>query len=588
MRTPCSPSVLPFTCLLALGASLLPAPGLRAQQGEPAGKEAAATQEAPAPRRGRQGGQGQGQGQRRRQPIVIEAGTVHPASGPAIEDGVVVIRGNRIVAVGKKGEVEIPEGAATRSYPTGHVYPGLVDAETDAYTDPALRGEGNLDAGLELRLDLRAQNERDDALAAAGITTAYVTVRSPAQLRGQGAIVRPRAQGFDFWPEKDAAAVQMRLTNGPTPSHALQRLAQFEGASKMFEGLDDYRKAKKDYTEALLKYEKDFQEYLDYHEKKKGSGEAKPGEAAGTPANRPAGATPEGAPRVPGRGRRGTPPGGGGGDGKAAEEAASAPVPVAPEKAEAFENALLALIEAASATTPETAPQDPPQGRIPPRQGPSGQGPGGQPGQPQQGQPAKEEGPKRPTYPKKPNEDPTKEALLRVLDGELALRVEAHRPDEVRAALAMQKEHEIPLLVIEQAYGAADAAATIAAQGAMVVLTEVLPGRMPKVYESFDVPAVPAALQRAGASFAIASGAGRRASCLRLMAATAIAGGLDADAALRAITLTPAEILGVAKDTGSLTAGKFADVLVTDRSLFASDSHVLLVLSQGRTEFEAK
>ncbi|MCA8965420.1 MAG: amidohydrolase family protein [Planctomycetes bacterium] len=97
-----------------------------------------------------------------------------------------------------------------------------------------------------------------------------------------------------------------------------------------------------------------------------------------------------------------------------------------------------------------------------------------------------------------------------------------------------------------------------------------------------------AALQRAGASFAIASGAGRRASCLRLMAATAIAGGLDADAALRAITLTPAEILGVAKDTGSLTAGKFADVLVTDRSLFASDSHVLLVLSQGRTEFEAK
>jgi hypothetical protein len=34
--------------------------------------------------------------------------------------------------------------------------------------------------------------------------------------------------------------------------------------------------------------------------------------------------------------------------------------------------------------------------------------------------------------------------------------------------------------------------------------------------------------------------------------------------------------------------GKFADVLVCDRSLFASDSRVLLVLSKGHTEFEAK
>ena len=581
MRTSSSPFVLPFTCLFALGVSLLPTPRLLAQQGETGNEGAAATQE--APRRGRQPGQqGQGQG-RRRQPIVIEAGTVHPVSGPAIENGVVVIRGTRILAVGKKGEVELPENAAVRSYPNGHVYPGLVDAQTDAYTDPALRGEGNLDGGMELRLDLRAQNPRDDALAAAGITTAYVTVRSPAQLRGQGAIVRPRAEGFEFWSEKDAAALQLRLTNGPSPSHALQRLAQFEGASKLFEGLDDYRKAKKDYTEALLKYEKEFQEYLDYHQKKKGAGEAKAPETGGAPANPPAGGS-EAPARGPARqGRRGPPPGGDGGGGNGGGGSAVETIPA--EKAEAFENALLALI-AAIDTQATAAPQDPPQGRIPRPQG-QGQPAPGQ-GQPAQGQPAKEEGPKRPTYPKKPPEDPTKEALLRVLDGALALRVEAHRPDEVRAALAMQKEHQIPLLVVEQAYGAADTAATIASQGAMVVLTEVLPGRMPKIYEGFDVTALPAALQQAGVAFAIASGAARRASSLPLMAATAVAGGLDETAALRAITLTPAEILGVAKDTGSLTAGKFADVLVTDGPLFASDSHVLLVLSQGRTEFEAK
>ena len=57
---------------------------------------------------------------------------------------------------------------------------------------------------------------------------------------------------------------------------------------------------------------------------------------------------------------------------------------------------------------------------------------------------------------------------------------------------------------------------------------------------------------------------------------------------MRAITLTPAEILGVAKDTGSLTRDKLADVIVTDGPLFASDSRLLLVIARGRTEYEAK
>src|SRR5262245_6255691 len=69
------------------------------------------------------------------QVVVIEAGTVHPVASPAISNGVVVTRGERIVAVGKKGEVEIPADAVVHSFPTGHAYPGLVDASTDAFTD---------------------------------------------------------------------------------------------------------------------------------------------------------------------------------------------------------------------------------------------------------------------------------------------------------------------------------------------------------------------------------------------------------------------------------------------------------------------
>ncbi|MCK5943166.1 MAG: hypothetical protein KAI24_14395, partial [Planctomycetes bacterium] len=49
-------------------------------------------------------GSGRRRGGRRRGLVVIEAGMVHPVSGPPIENGLVVIRGERILAVGQQGD----------------------------------------------------------------------------------------------------------------------------------------------------------------------------------------------------------------------------------------------------------------------------------------------------------------------------------------------------------------------------------------------------------------------------------------------------------------------------------------------------
>ncbi len=513
----------------------------------------------------------------RRQAIVIQAGTVHPVAGPAIQDGVVVVRGERIIAVGKQSEIETPGNAVVRSFPTGHVYPGLVDAATDAYTDLAMRGSGDLDAGATLADDLHLRHDRDDELVQAGITTAYVTVRSPATFRGQGAVVRPRQSGFDLWEKREHAGVHLRMTNGPGPTHALQRQQQLEAADAVFEGLEEFRKARTDHDEALKKYEKEFADYLAWHQKKKDAGkpaDKKEGEQPAAPAATPAPAGPPGESRPP---RRGGNRGGGGGGNEPPRDAGTSD--------KEFEQAIATLL----ATLAENRAKQDPQKQDPPKQDPK---PADAP--PAQGTPSapagekKDEAPKRPVYPKPPARDPQKEALLAVIDGELPLRVEAHRPDELRAALRLQRDRSIPLLVLEQAYGAGPLAADIARQGASVVLTEVLPNSLTKPYDVYDPTALPALLQAAGVPFAIASGSARRASLLPLMAAAAAGRGLDAEAALRAITLTPAEILGIAKDTGSLRAGKLADVLVCDRPLFATDSRVLLVLAKGHTEYEAK
>jgi imidazolonepropionase-like amidohydrolase len=590
MRTP---RTFPFPAASLFAASLLlpavaqeppppptpvPAPSTEAPKPDVPKPEAAnpeAAQPADAKPDGEAPAEAEGQRRRRRPPLVIEAGTIHPVAGPAIADGVLVIRGDRILAIGKKGEVEIPPNAVVRSFPAAHVYPGLVDAMTDAFTDNALRNDGESDGGALFGEDLRNQNHRGDQLAAAGITTAYIAPRSPSLVRGQGAIVRPTKDGFEAWSGQGRAGLEVRMAAGPGSSHALQRQQQLTAVDQLFEGLDEFKKAQADHKEALTKYEKEFADYLAFHEKKKGDGKA------GAPAA-------DGKPAAAG----GRPPAPTSGEAKV-EEPPPPPSPEPPKKAPrsddeddafavAFARVLAALEQ--DPPKPEPKPQDPPKAeRVPP----------GAPADPKAAgadKPSdkKDEGPKRPTYPKAPPKDPQKESLLQVLAGDLALRVEAHRPDELSAALRLQKERAVPQLIVEGAWAAAGHAPQLAAQGIAVVLTETLPVPMEAPFDRFDRTALPAKLEAAAVPFAIASGSAQRAALLPLIAAAAVGKGLSAAAALRALTLTPAEILGVAKDTGSLVAGKYADVLVVDRPLFQSDSRVLLVLGRGRTEFERK
>ncbi|MFL6844751.1 MAG: amidohydrolase family protein [Allosphingosinicella sp.] len=54
--------------------------------------------------------------------------TMAAADGGIIDDGVIVVRGDRIVAVGRRGEVEIPAGAKTVDVSGKTIIPGLVDA----------------------------------------------------------------------------------------------------------------------------------------------------------------------------------------------------------------------------------------------------------------------------------------------------------------------------------------------------------------------------------------------------------------------------------------------------------------------------
>lgn len=544
----------------------------------------------------RRGGRGRFGG-RRRGLTVIEAGTVHPVSGPPIQNGVVVIRGDRILAVGQQGDLQLPPNSTVLRYPDGHVYPGLVDAATDAFTDAGMKNDTRLNGGARLSDGLVWSGDRDDLLVQQGVTTAYVRVRSGAQVRGQGAVVRPRAGGFELWEGKEQAALQLRMSTGTGAQHPLQRQAQLEAAGKIFDGLEAFRDAQEKFDKDLEKYNEEFEKYLAHHRKKNGKDKPKAGSgeeagdepAASEPGEGDSATAPSSEGRRRGRrpgGRRQPPQGGGEGGGERTAE------PV--ERALAT---LMALVGEPAEAAP--APQDPRRGRRGPPAQAQGKPAGGKPDDSadksaKDKAAKKDDGPARPKYPKKPKEDLQKDALAQVVDGVMPLRIEAHRVEELRAALRLQRDNDVPLVVLEQAYGARAVADEIAEQGATVVLTDLLPyalaapGDKRNPFAKFDVTALPRHLDAAGVPFAIASGSARLAGALPMMAAAAVGAGLSEAAALRALTLTPAEILGVAEDTGSLTRDKYADVLVTDGPLFASDSRVLLVVSKGRTEFERK
>jgi len=546
----------------------------QADPGAEGGEESA--DEARGGRRGaRRGGRRGG----RRQLTVIEAGTVHPVSGPAIENGVILIQRGRILAIGKQGDLRLPPNTEVHRFPDGHVYPGLIDASTDAFCDDGLRRDGSLNGGSEISEGLLWIGERDDQLVQAGITTAYVAAPSGAQMPGQGAIVRPQKDGFELWEDREQAALQYRIADAANSSHPLQRQQKLDNIDKPFEGLDKYREAAEKFEKDLEKYEEDFQKYLDHHAKKNGKDTPKKADDKGgkdKAGDDKADEQPKAEEAKP------TPPKEG--DGKAADAAQDV-------SDEQFERALTTLLAAIAEQEPkkqEPAPAKP-SGDKP--AGKQGDGKDKADGSKKDGG-KKDAGPERPKYPKKPPQDPAKDALLKVLDGELPLHVVAHRADELRAALRMQREQEIPLLVLEDAFGADRVADEIAAQGATVVLRNLLPNalksRRKTAYDAFDPTALPKHLNDAGVPFAIATGGARLAPLLPLMAATAVGRGLPEHAALRAITLTPAEILGIDDDTGSLKRGKYADILVTDGPLFATDSRVLMVLSRGRTQYEAR
>ncbi|MBM3284687.1 MAG: amidohydrolase family protein, partial [Candidatus Aminicenantes bacterium] len=179
-----------------------------------------------------------------------------------------------------------------------------------------------------------------------------------------------------------------------------------------------------------------------------------------------------------------------------------------------------------------------------------------------------------------PEFDEKLEFLLPVVNGELPLMIAVYADKDILAAIQFVQEEKIKAIFfgVTQGWKVAE---EIGKAGIPVVfgsLNDMPPGWEDGYDALYRNPSV---LKQAGIKIAFSSQSASLAKDLPYHAAKAAAFGLDRREALKAVTINPAEILGVAGIMGSLEKGKLANIVLADGDLLELRTGIHKVFIDG-------
>jgi imidazolonepropionase-like amidohydrolase len=190
---------------------------------------------------------------------------------------------------------------------------------------------------------------------------------------------------------------------------------------------------------------------------------------------------------------------------------------------------------------------------------------------------------------KQPARDMKLEALTGVVAGKTTAIFNAYRADDIETAIRIGNEFHLKFVLasVTDGYLIRDSikrAGVPCFVGAVMQPFEDLQTAN-ATYEN------PALLDQAGIPIAIMTGYEAYVPKSRILlfeAAIAAANGLGMEKSLRTITLSAAKLLGIDDRSGSLAAGKDADVVVFDGDPFEYTSHVQTVLVGGAVTYQRR
>lgn len=205
---------------------------------------------------------------------------------------------------------------------------------------------------------------------------------------------------------------------------------------------------------------------------------------------------------------------------------------------------------------------------------------------------------KNPSGIERPRYDRNSAALADALKDHALVLIPANNSVQLRRALVLVDRWNVPAAVIYGGQMSYEVAPEIASKKLPVLVNL----KWPEAEKDADpddqpslqtlrfrdrAPSSPAALAKAGVKFAFYSGGISTPKDIVKAAKKSIDAGLAPDAALRALTLSPAEIFGVSDRLGSIDKGKIANLVVTDGDIFEEKTKIKIVFVDGR-KFEPR
>src|ERR1044072_948842 len=193
---------------------------------------------------------------------------------------------------------------------------------------------------------------------------------------------------------------------------------------------------------------------------------------------------------------------------------------------------------------------------------------------------------------RRPEADKSLEALIPVLNREVPIVMNANSEREIIRALDLGKEFNLKL-IIAGGMESGKVADRLKKQDVPVLLSLNFPKRTaassaeadPEAMETLrlraEAPKNAGLLAAAGVKFAFQSGGMTNMSDFLANAGKTTENGLAKDAAIRSMTMSPAEIFGVADRLGSLENGKIANFVVMRGDIFGKDRQLTHVFIDG-------
>jgi imidazolonepropionase-like amidohydrolase len=187
---------------------------------------------------------------------------------------------------------------------------------------------------------------------------------------------------------------------------------------------------------------------------------------------------------------------------------------------------------------------------------------------------------------KQPTIEPKTAALADVVTGKTPAIFNAYRADDIDTAIRIGTEFHLKYMLASVAEG------YLIRDRIKQAGVPCLVGAIMQPLESLETANATyenaALLQQVGIPVSIMTGHVQyvpKSRVLLFEAAIAATNGLGLEPALRAITISPAKILGIDDRVGSLSKGKDADAVVFDGDPFEYTSHVQQVLIQGAVTY---